>query len=233
MLGHLDRLWDGLLVTMQLTVLSFAGGLVLGTVLAVMRIVPILPLRIAATAYVECVRNIPLLVMLVLFVFGLPEIGILYSLFWTVVTAMSLYAGAYIADIVRSGIMTVPAGEGQAARALGLTIGQDASVRDPAAGVPDPRVQPDDQSSSSQVALGQFARRGGLGVIELTGEVDLITWSTPTPGSPSSWRRPLYLLAHPDHRTAVKRLERRLAIQRTSNRCTDCSIHPGRGLVAA
>lgn len=211
MLGHLDRLWDGLLVTMQLTVLSFAGGLVLGTVLAVMRIVPILPLRIAATAYVECVRNIPLLVMLVLFVFGLPEIGILYSLFWTVVTAMSLYAGAYIADIVRSGIMTVPAGEGQAARALGLTTGQMLRF------VILPQafrtmVQP---MTNLLIAVAlNSSLAAAVGVIELTGEVDLINLEYADAGLTFILATACYLSLTLTIGLLSGRLERRLAIRR-------------------
>jgi glutamate transport system permease protein len=119
--GHLGPLWDGLLVTLQLTILSFAGALVLGVVLAVMRISPIPPLRMLAGVYVEVVRNIPLLVLLVIFVFGLPEIGIMYSLFLTVVTAMALYGAAFVSETVRTGVATVSANEAEAARALGMT----------------------------------------------------------------------------------------------------------------
>jgi glutamate transport system permease protein len=70
------------------------------------------------------IRNLPLLVLLVLFVFGLPEIGVLYGLVPTVITAMALYGGAYVAEVVRSGILTVSVGQGEAARAIGLTFTQ-------------------------------------------------------------------------------------------------------------
>ncbi|MEK8174625.1 ABC transporter permease subunit [Streptomyces sp. M19] len=59
-----------------------------------------------------------------LFVFGLPEAGLVYSLFWTSVTAMSLYWAAFFCEVIRSGVRAVPVGQIEAARAIGLTVGQ-------------------------------------------------------------------------------------------------------------
>lgn len=122
--NHLPALWRGILVTLELTAIAFAGALVVGIVVAAMRVSPVTVLRAAGTAYVEALQNIPLLVLLVLAVFGLPEIGLTASLFTTAVVVIALYHGAYLAEAVRSGVNSVAAGQGEAARALGLTVRQ-------------------------------------------------------------------------------------------------------------
>jgi glutamate transport system permease protein len=119
--SHLGTLAGGFLVTLEMTVLSFAGALVLGTFLAVFRISPIAPLRAFGWLYVAVLRNMPLLVLLVLFTFGLPQIGVTYPLFTNAVICMTLYAGAFVCETVRAGIRTVHRGQAEAARALGLT----------------------------------------------------------------------------------------------------------------
>ncbi len=110
--------------TVGLIVLTYIGALVLGVLLAVFRISPVPPLRAAATAYVTIFRNVPLLVLLVLFTFGLPNVGLLIPLFYNAALAMALYWAAFICEVVRSGVRTVPRGQIEAARALGLTFGQ-------------------------------------------------------------------------------------------------------------
>jgi len=121
---YLPDLLGGLVVTLELTVLSFLAALVLGTVLGVFRVSPIGPLRAFGAAYVGVLRNVPLLVLLVLFVFGLPDVGVTYSLFTSSVICMALYGAAFVCETVRSGIRTVPLGQAEAARAIGLTTGQ-------------------------------------------------------------------------------------------------------------
>ena len=118
----LPELLRGLAVTAELSALSFAGAMVLGTVVAVFRVSPVPPLRALGALWVGVLRNVPLLVLLVLFVFGLPEVGVRYSLFWTAVTCIALYASAFVCETVRSGIRTVPLGQAEAARAIGLTF---------------------------------------------------------------------------------------------------------------
>lgn len=121
---YLPDLLGGLLVTLELTVLAYAGALVLGTVLAVFRISPVLPLRAFGAAYVGVLRNAPLLVLLVLFTFGLPDAGLRASLFTTAAICMALYTASFVCETVRAGIRTVPLGQAEAARAIGLTFGQ-------------------------------------------------------------------------------------------------------------
>ncbi len=114
----------GLRTTLALTLASFAGALAIGIVIASMRVSPVAPLRAAGTAYVEIVRNIPLLVLLFLFYFGFPKIGIQYRGFTSAVIVLSAYTGAFVAEAVRSGVNSVAQGQAEAARAIGLTFTQ-------------------------------------------------------------------------------------------------------------
>ncbi|MEU3519905.1 amino acid ABC transporter permease [Streptomyces sp. NPDC006654] len=122
--SHAGVFADGLLTSLEISAWTFLLAAAGGLVLAVCRIAPVATLRWAARWYVNTFRNVPLLVLLTLFVFGLPEIGVLYPLFWTVVTAMALYWAAFFCETVRSGIRSVPRGQAEAARALGMTARQ-------------------------------------------------------------------------------------------------------------
>lgn len=115
-----QTLLGGIGVTLLLTVLGFGLSLVVGTLLAVCRVSPIPPLRWAATVYVEIFRNMPMLSLLVLLAFGMPDAGLLLPLFWTGVLALVLSGSAFVCETVRSGINTVPVGHAEAARSLGL-----------------------------------------------------------------------------------------------------------------
>ena len=75
-LAHFPEVLSALWTTFQLAVLSFVGALVIGTVVAIMRISPVAPLRAAGLVYVEFFRNIPLLSLLFLVVFGLPDLNV-------------------------------------------------------------------------------------------------------------------------------------------------------------
>lgn len=115
--------WPGMLVTIQVTVLSFAIGMVIACAIAVCRVSPIPPLRIFGTVYVELFRNTPLLVLLFILFFGFPKIGLQWSGFTTAIIGLALYTGAYAGEILRSGLNTVPGGQAEAARAIGLPFG--------------------------------------------------------------------------------------------------------------
>ena len=121
---HLPDVLSALWTTVQLAVLSFLGALVVGTVVAVLRISPVAPLRAAGLVYVEFFRNIPLLSLLFLVVFGLPDLNVTFSLFISAVIGMSLFSGAFVCESIRTGINTVPLGQAEAARAIGLTFTQ-------------------------------------------------------------------------------------------------------------
>jgi glutamate transport system permease protein len=116
-------LLNGVLTTVGLTILGFVGALLIGTVVAVFRVSPITPLRVVGTVYVEFFRNVPLLTLLILIVFGLPDIGLLFPLFWCGVLGLVLAGSAFICETVRSGINTISVGQSEAARALGMSFG--------------------------------------------------------------------------------------------------------------
>ncbi|MEV4083043.1 amino acid ABC transporter permease [Nonomuraea fuscirosea] len=121
---HLPELWQGLIVTVQLTAASFAGAAVLGVLVCALRVSPVGVLRAIGTAYVEMFQNLPLLVLLVLAFFGLPEIGLQAPPLATAIIVIAVYEAAYIAEALRSGVNSVSKGQGEAARAIGLTFGQ-------------------------------------------------------------------------------------------------------------
>ncbi len=74
--------------------------------------------------YVEFFRNIPLLALLILFVFGLPDIGMTFSLFWCGAACLALAGAAFVCESMRGGINSVSVGQAEAARAIGLTFTQ-------------------------------------------------------------------------------------------------------------
>ena len=110
--------------TVSLTLLSFAAAMVIGTVVAAFRVSPVPPLRWAGVSWVEVVRNVPLTVQFLLFYFGFTKIGIQYPAFTSSIIVLSVYTSAFVAETVRSGINTVAKGQGEAARAIGLTFPQ-------------------------------------------------------------------------------------------------------------
>jgi len=122
--GHLDVYLEGMRQTAELSVLSFAIAMVLGTLVAAFRVSPVPPLRWAATAYVELVRNTPLLVLMFVFFFAFPSIGIKHAAYTSAIIVLSAYTATFVAETVRSGINAVSKGQAEAARSIGLTFPQ-------------------------------------------------------------------------------------------------------------
>ncbi len=108
------------LVTLEITLLSFALGFALGTLLSALRVSPIAPLRAAVTAYVEIFRNAPVLCTLIFIVFALPEVGVVINYQPAVVFALTLVASAFTCDNLAAGVNAIDPGQVEAARALGL-----------------------------------------------------------------------------------------------------------------
>jgi glutamate transport system permease protein len=116
---------DAFLTTVALALTSGVCALVLGTLLAAMRVSPVPALRVLATCYVELFRNTPLTVVFFFLAFGIVYIDLQFpSRFITAVAALSLYTAAFVAEAVRSGINAVPPGQAEAARAIGLDFRQ-------------------------------------------------------------------------------------------------------------
>jgi glutamate transport system permease protein len=123
-LDNLDTYREGFVTTLELSVLSSALALVLGTLLAAMRVSPVPTLRAAGATYIELVRNTPLTVVFFFVVFVLPQLDILLPYFAFAVIALTVYHAAFFCEAVRSGINAVGVGQGEAARSIGLTFGQ-------------------------------------------------------------------------------------------------------------
>ncbi|MFD9500186.1 amino acid ABC transporter permease [Streptomyces sp. NPDC060035] len=119
-------------VTVQLTVYSAIGALIWGTLLAAMRVSPVPLMRGFGTAYVNVVRNIPLTVIIIFTSLGLFQtMGVSLGAedfetinFRLAVLGMIAYTSAFVCEALRSGINTVPIGQTEAARAIGLSFPQ-------------------------------------------------------------------------------------------------------------
>jgi putative glutamine transport system permease protein len=110
----------GLLVTLEVSVLALILALALGVVIATFRVAPAAALRRTGTAYVEFLRNIPLLVQLFFLFFALPSIGIRLDAFVCGVLALGVYTSAFVAEAIRSGITAVPRGQLEAGLSSGM-----------------------------------------------------------------------------------------------------------------
>jgi glutamate transport system permease protein len=120
-------------MTIKLTVTAALGALVIGTVVAIMRVAPVKVLRAVGVTYVTLVRNTPLTLIVFFCAFGL-YITLGYRLgpqdspidvqnFRWGVVGLAIYHAAFAAEALRSGVNTVPQGQAEAARAIGLTFG--------------------------------------------------------------------------------------------------------------
>lgn len=123
--GNLD-LWQ---IAIQNTLLVFfAGGaiaLVLGIIVGAMRVSPVPVARAVGTTYVTLIRNTPLTLVFFFFVLGYPALGLpRMSLVTLGILAIGIYTATYVAEVLRAGINTVPVGQAEAARAIGLPFGQ-------------------------------------------------------------------------------------------------------------
>jgi glutamate transport system permease protein len=123
-IDNFDILRAAFLTTLALSLLAGLLALVLGTLLAAMRVSPVAPLRGLATFYVETFRNTPLTVVFFFIIFGLPQIDVVIDFFPGAVLSVGLYTAAFVCEAVRSGINAVSPGQAEASRALGLTFGQ-------------------------------------------------------------------------------------------------------------
>lgn len=121
-------------MTIKLTVLGAIGSMIIGTIVAIMRVSPVRVFQVFGTAYVTLVRNTPLTLIVFAFAFGLfytlqisladpnSPTSLADNAFRWGVVALSVYHAAFIAEAIRSGINTVPQGQAEAARAIGLSF---------------------------------------------------------------------------------------------------------------
>jgi His/Glu/Gln/Arg/opine family amino acid ABC transporter permease subunit len=126
-------LLQGLLVTLAISALAWVLAVALGVLSGALRTVPFRPLRALATFYVEFFRNVPLLVWMFFWYFGVPPLlpdGIRNWLFdhgaefWAGMFALGVYHGARFSEVIRSGIQAIPRTQFEAAQAMGFTTWQ-------------------------------------------------------------------------------------------------------------
>ncbi|MCW2869099.1 amino acid ABC transporter permease [Actinacidiphila oryziradicis] len=114
---------EGFWGTVKLTTLSSLAALVLGVVIAAFRVSPVPPLRHFGATWVLLFRNTPLTLLFWFAVLCLPRLGLAgWSFFQLAILALSTYTSAFICEAVRSGINTVPLGQAEAARSIGMTF---------------------------------------------------------------------------------------------------------------
>ena len=119
---NFDLLLRGLGLGLSMAAVSLAIGSLIGLAAAFARTQGARPLQIVASAYVELVRNVPLLLIIYFVYFGLPLLGVsLMDNIWSFVLSLALYSGAYLTEVFRAGIEAVGKGQTEAARAIGMT----------------------------------------------------------------------------------------------------------------
>lgn len=114
----------GFIATINLFLISAAGSLLLGTLLGAARISPVPVLRGAGSGYVNLVQATPLTLVFAFLVFAVPKLDINIDYFESACVALIVYTAAFVCEVVRSGVNTVPAGQAEAARAIGMTFRQ-------------------------------------------------------------------------------------------------------------
>src|SRR6187431_3151288 len=124
---------EGMVFTVTLTALAMTGGIIFGTLLAMMRLSSIKPISWLAGGYVNLMRSIPLVLVIFWFYFLVPYIGawvmrasqpIAVGAFWSCVITFTMFEAAYYSEIMRAGIQSIPRGQVAAGQALGLNYWQ-------------------------------------------------------------------------------------------------------------
>jgi glutamate transport system permease protein len=135
-----DQIFEAFWTTIQLTVFSAIGALILGTALAAMRLSPVPMLNWLGTTYVNILRNTPLTLIILFCSFGLSQtLGITLvdakstssiedSNFRLAVLGLTVYTASFVCETIRSGVNTVPLGQAEAARSLGFSFGQNLRI---------------------------------------------------------------------------------------------------------
>ncbi len=120
--------WQGFQMTVLLLVVSGILALILGTIIAAMRISPVGSLRVFAATYTEVARNTPLTLVFFFTAFVLPFLGLRWAFVPLAILALTYYTSPFVAEALRSGINGVPVGQAEAARSIGLGFGQTVSL---------------------------------------------------------------------------------------------------------
>lgn len=124
LIDNFDKFLEAFLTTLRLFLVAGIFSLIFGTILAAMRVGPVSVLSKAGGTYVTIFRNTPLLVLLLLVVFGFPKIDISLGYFWMNVLALTVYTSSFVCEALRSGVNSIALGQAEAARSIGLGFTQ-------------------------------------------------------------------------------------------------------------
>lgn len=116
-----DVFAEGFGMTLLVSVLALALALVLGILFGMMGTAQLKPLRYMNRIYVEFIQNTPLVIQIFFLYNGLPYLGVMIPVFWVGMLGIGVYHGAYVAEVVRAGILSVPKGQFEAAHAQGFS----------------------------------------------------------------------------------------------------------------
>jgi len=116
-----DVFAEGFGMTLLVSVLALALALVLGILFGMMGTAQLKPLRYINRIYVEFIQNTPLVIQIFFLYNGLPYLGVMMPVFWVGMLGIGVYHGAYVAEVVRAGILSVPKGQFEAAHAQGFS----------------------------------------------------------------------------------------------------------------
>ncbi len=120
-LGSLPELFVGAWLTVQLSMIAMAIGILVAIASAVARMAGPAPVKWLISAYVEVIRNTPFLVQIFIVYFGLPSLGVRFDPNMSALVALVLNVAAYVTEILRAGIESIPKGQTEAGLALGLS----------------------------------------------------------------------------------------------------------------
>ena len=124
LIGSGPLILRGLLITLEVSVLVLLIGTVIGIGGGLSLLYGGLPLRWLARIYVDTIRGIPLLVLIFAIFYGLPLLGPKVSAITAAVIALSVFCGAHVSEVIRGGVNSIPKGQTEAAKAIGLTFRQ-------------------------------------------------------------------------------------------------------------
>lgn len=119
--ANLPKLLGGLLLGLELAAASLALGTLIGLAGGFLSVGASRPGRALAATYVAVVRNTPILVIVLMLYFALPDLGVQLAKGPSFIAALSLYSGAYLTEVFRAGLVAVPPGLVEAGKAIGLT----------------------------------------------------------------------------------------------------------------
>lgn len=120
----LPDFWLGFVSTLYISLTAFAGAVVIGIIACAMSLQPSRVVRMPAVVYVDLIRATPLLAQLYFLYFGLPYFGVIMPEIMIGIIALAINSGAYVSEIIRSGIMSIPRGQVEASASSGMTYWQ-------------------------------------------------------------------------------------------------------------